>query len=114
MVARVATRLAVGPHITRRISGVLQPGAMAADRPVLGIDDRRLVGFAPYNSPSYATATIIEHGILCRTNRAGLTYLPTPSLMTLRDTTRHSGRKFQIRSVLIALLCNKLFRFCVY
>ena len=42
MIARVASGLAVGPHITRRIGGILQTGADAADWPVLDIDDRHL------------------------------------------------------------------------
>lgn len=129
MIARVASGLAVGPHIARRIEGVLQAGADAADWPVLDIDDRHLavlrqglfevvntpagtaynarlmtpnvqmagktgtaqvhdntaaekmknfndatmaladrpnglfVGFAPYESPRYAVAVIVEHGL---------------------------------------------------
>jgi penicillin-binding protein 2 len=42
MIARVASGNAVGPHITRRIGGVLQNGADPDDWPDLDIDDRHL------------------------------------------------------------------------
>ncbi len=42
MMARVASGLAVGPHITRRVGGALQVGANAADWPALDVDDRHL------------------------------------------------------------------------
>ncbi len=42
MIARIASGLAVGPHITRRLGGQLQDGAEAGDWPTLDIDDRHL------------------------------------------------------------------------
>jgi penicillin-binding protein 2 len=42
MIARIASGLAVGPHITRRLGGQLQDGADPADWPTLDIDDRHL------------------------------------------------------------------------
>lgn len=42
MIARVATGRRVVPHITRRIGGVLQPGADGQRDPALDIDDRDL------------------------------------------------------------------------
>jgi penicillin-binding protein 2 len=42
MVARIATGTAVGPHITRRVGGVLQTGAAPTDWPALDVDDRNL------------------------------------------------------------------------
>ncbi|HQT67731.1 MAG TPA: penicillin-binding protein 2 [Acetobacteraceae bacterium] len=42
MAARIATGVAVGPHITRRIAGVMQQGAVAAEYPSLGLDERHL------------------------------------------------------------------------
>lgn len=42
MVSRIATGRAVQPHLTRNISGVLQPGAKPEDWPSLGISDRSL------------------------------------------------------------------------
>jgi penicillin-binding protein 2 len=42
MIARIASGLAVGPHVTRRIGGTLQLGAVAADWPALDVDDRHL------------------------------------------------------------------------
>jgi penicillin-binding protein 2 len=42
MIARVATGLGVGPHVTRRIAGDLQPGSDPADWFPLDIDDRHL------------------------------------------------------------------------
>jgi len=128
MIARIASGVAVGPHITRRIGGVLQSGADPDDWLPLDVDDRHLavirnalfevvntpagtayasrltlpgvqmagktgtaqvhdntaaekqknfndmtmpwadrpnalfVGFAPYDSPRYAIAVVIEHG----------------------------------------------------
>jgi penicillin-binding protein 2 len=128
MIARIASGVAVGPHITRRIGGVLQTGADPDDWPPLDVDDRHLavirnalfevvntpegtaygsrlmlpgvqmagktgtaqvhdntaaekqknfndmtmpwadrpnalfVGFAPYDSPRYAIAVVVEHG----------------------------------------------------
>jgi penicillin-binding protein 2 len=41
-VARVATGLAVQPHLTRSIGGVLQPGSLESDWPSLGISERFL------------------------------------------------------------------------
>jgi penicillin-binding protein 2 len=128
MIARVASGVAVGPHIARRIGGDLQNGSDPNDWPPLDIDDRHLavirqglfevvntpsgtayasrlnipnvqmagktgtaqvhnntaaekqknfndltmawadrpnalfVGFAPYDSPRYAVAVVVEHG----------------------------------------------------
>jgi penicillin-binding protein 2 len=42
MIARIASGLAVGPHITRRLGGQLQDGADPSDWPALDIDDRHL------------------------------------------------------------------------
>ncbi|MBB5373881.1 penicillin-binding protein 2 [Acidocella aromatica] len=42
MMARIATGTAVGPHITRRVGGVLQTGAAPTDWPALNVDDRDL------------------------------------------------------------------------
>jgi penicillin-binding protein 2 len=42
MIARIASGLAVGPHITRRLGGQLQDGADPTDWPALDIDDRHL------------------------------------------------------------------------
>ncbi len=42
MIARIASGMAVGPHITRRLGGDLQDGSDPADWPVLDIDDRDL------------------------------------------------------------------------
>ncbi len=42
MIARIASGLAVGPHITRRLGGELQDGADPTDWPELDIDDRHL------------------------------------------------------------------------
>ncbi len=42
MIARVASGVAVGPHVTRRVGGVLQNGADPADWLPLDIDDRHL------------------------------------------------------------------------
>jgi penicillin-binding protein 2 len=42
MIARVATGMAVGPHIARRIGGQLQDGSDASDWLPLDIDDRHL------------------------------------------------------------------------
>jgi len=42
MIARVATGTGVGPHIARRIGGVLQDGSDPYDWPDLGVDDRYL------------------------------------------------------------------------
>jgi penicillin-binding protein 2 len=42
MIARVASGLAVGPHITRRIAGALQPGSDPTDWSPLDIDDTHL------------------------------------------------------------------------
>lgn len=154
MIARVASGLVVGPHITRRIGGVLQPGAMAADWTVLDIDDRHLavlrqglfevvntpagtaynarltlpnvqmagktgtaqvhdntaaekaknfndatmawadrpnglfVGFAPYDSPRYATAVIIEHGLWGASSAAPI----ARDLLTYAITNDPAGR----------------------
>lgn len=57
MIARVATGKAVGPHITRRIGGELQPGATPDDWPGLDVDDRYLATirqglFEVVNTPS--------------------------------------------------------------
>jgi penicillin-binding protein 2 len=41
-VARLATGVAVQPHLTRSIGGVLQPGSEAADWPDLGVSERFL------------------------------------------------------------------------
>jgi penicillin-binding protein 2 len=40
--ARIATGRKVEPHLTRKLSGVLQHGAQPADWPVLGLSDRAL------------------------------------------------------------------------
>ena len=42
MIARIGAGAAVGPHITRRVGGVLQTGAAPGDWPALDIDDRHL------------------------------------------------------------------------
>jgi penicillin-binding protein 2 len=42
MIARVATGIAVGPHITRRINGDLQNGSDSSDWMPLDVDDRHL------------------------------------------------------------------------
>ncbi len=42
MIARVASGLAVGPHITRRLGGALQDGSDATDWLPLDVDDRHL------------------------------------------------------------------------
>lgn len=42
MIARVASGLAIGPHVTRRVGGTLQLGAVATDWPALDVDDRHL------------------------------------------------------------------------
>jgi len=42
MIARIASGLAVGPHITRRLGGQLQDGADPSDWPALDVDDRHL------------------------------------------------------------------------
>jgi penicillin-binding protein 2 len=42
MIARVATGMAVGPHLARRIGGQLQNGSDPNDWPALDIDDRHL------------------------------------------------------------------------
>ncbi len=42
MIARIASGLAVGPHITRRLGGQLQDGAEPSDWPALDVDDRHL------------------------------------------------------------------------
>jgi penicillin-binding protein 2 len=42
MIARVASGIAVGPHITRRVGGDLQNGAQASDWQPLDVDDRHL------------------------------------------------------------------------
>ncbi len=42
MMARIASGIMVGPHITRRIGGQLQTGANASDWPALDVDDRHL------------------------------------------------------------------------
>ena len=42
MIARLATGRAVGPHIARRVGGVLQDGSSPDDWPDLGVDDRHL------------------------------------------------------------------------
>ena len=42
MIARIGAGTAVGPHITRRVGGVLQTGAAPGDWPALDIDDRHL------------------------------------------------------------------------
>ncbi|WP_297369348.1 penicillin-binding protein 2 [Acidocella sp.] len=42
MIARIATGTAVGPHIARRVGGVLQDGSDPNDWPDLGVDDRHL------------------------------------------------------------------------
>jgi penicillin-binding protein 2 len=42
MIARIASGLAVGPHITRRLGGQLQDGADPTDWPALDVDDRHL------------------------------------------------------------------------
>ncbi len=42
MMARIASGIMVGPHLTRRIGGQLQTGANAADWPALDVDDRHL------------------------------------------------------------------------
>ena len=57
MIARVATGSAVGPHITRRVGGVLQNGADPDDWPDLGVDDTHLATlrqglFEVVNTPS--------------------------------------------------------------
>jgi penicillin-binding protein 2 len=57
MIARIASGLAVGPHITRRLGGQLQDGADPAEWPPLDIDDRHLAVireglFEVVNTPS--------------------------------------------------------------
>jgi penicillin-binding protein 2 len=57
MIARVATGNAVGPHITRRVGGVLQAGADPDYWPALDVDDRHLATirqalFEVVNTPS--------------------------------------------------------------
>jgi penicillin-binding protein 2 len=42
MMARIASGIAVGPHVTRRVGGELQVGAAATDWPALDVDDRHL------------------------------------------------------------------------
>ena len=42
MMARIASGLAVGPHVTRRVGGALQVGASASDWAALDVDDRHL------------------------------------------------------------------------
>ncbi len=42
MIARIASGIAIGPHITRRVGGALQVGANATDWPALDVDDRHL------------------------------------------------------------------------
>ncbi len=42
MIARVATGIAVGPHITRRVGGMLQSGSDPDDWPDLDVDDTHL------------------------------------------------------------------------
>ena len=42
MAARIATGRAIEPHLTRAISGVVQPGQEATDWPLLGIREREL------------------------------------------------------------------------
>ena len=42
MIARIASGLAVGPHITRRLGGALQDGSDPADWLALDVDDRHL------------------------------------------------------------------------
>jgi penicillin-binding protein 2 len=42
MIARVATGIAVGPHITRRVNGDLQNGSDSSDWMPLDVDDRHL------------------------------------------------------------------------
>jgi len=42
MMARIASGIAVGPHVTRRVGGALQVGANASDWPALDVDDRHL------------------------------------------------------------------------
>jgi penicillin-binding protein 2 len=42
MVSRIASGRAVEPHLTRSIGGAAQPGAQAADWPVLGLPERNL------------------------------------------------------------------------
>jgi penicillin-binding protein 2 len=42
MIARIASGMAVGPHITRRVGGALQSGSDPADWQPLDIDDRHL------------------------------------------------------------------------
>jgi penicillin-binding protein 2 len=42
MIARIASGMAVGPHVTRRLGGELQYGAGPGDWPVLDVDDRHL------------------------------------------------------------------------
>jgi penicillin-binding protein 2 len=57
MIARIASGLAVGPHITRRLGGQLQDGSDPAEWPTLDIDDRHLAVirqglFEVVNTPS--------------------------------------------------------------
>jgi penicillin-binding protein 2 len=57
MVARIASGQALGPHITRSIDGVAQPGSKAADWTSLGLDQRHLAAvrqgmFEAVNTPS--------------------------------------------------------------
>jgi penicillin-binding protein 2 len=42
MIARIASGMAVGPHITRRVGGQLQTGSDPTDWPALDVDDRHL------------------------------------------------------------------------
>jgi penicillin-binding protein 2 len=42
MIARIASGMAVGPHITRRVGGQLQDGSAPADWEPLDVDDRHL------------------------------------------------------------------------
>ena len=42
MIARIASGVAIGPHITRRIAGALQSGSLPGAWPALDIDDRHL------------------------------------------------------------------------
>ncbi len=57
MIARVATGMAVGPHVARRVGGQLQPGSDPDDWLALDIDDRHLATlrrglFEVVNTPS--------------------------------------------------------------
>lgn len=108
MIARIGTGMAITPHITRRVGGVLQPGSWPGSAPPLAVDDTHLAVvrqglFEVVNTPqgtAYASRLTLPN-----VQMAG----KTGTAQTHNDTSEESSAAFNAMDVAWEQRPNALF-----